>query len=65
MSPLLQATGIVTAVTPNALKVSLLVRDGDTAFGKARMRSAPALSSLPKVSLKKVPMLVLLNTDHS
>ena len=34
-------------------------------LGKAHTRSAPSLSSLPKVALETVPMFVRLNTDRA
>ena len=38
---------------------------GIVALGKAHTRSAPSLSSLPKVALETVPIFVWLNTDRS
>ena len=40
-------------------------QDGIAALGKAHTRSAPSLSSLPKVALETVPIFVWLNTDRS
>ena len=45
--------------------VSVSAQDGIVALGKAHMRSAPSLSSLPKVALETVPIFVWLNTDRS
>ena len=45
--------------------VSVSAQDGNVALGKAHARSAPPLSSFPKVALETVPMFVWLNTDHS
>ena len=45
--------------------VSVSAQDGIVVLRKAHMRSAPSLSSLPKVALKTVPMFVCLNTDRS
>ena len=48
-----------------SVSVSVSVQDGIVALGKAHTRSAPSLSSLPKVALETVPMFVWLNTDRS
>ena len=45
--------------------VSVSAQDGIVALGKAHTRSAPSLSSLPKVALKTVPIFIWLNTDRS
>ena len=45
--------------------VSVSAQDGNIALGKTHTRSAPSLSSLPKVVLRTVPLFVWLNTDHS
>ena len=45
--------------------VSVSAQDGIVALGKAHTRSAPSLSSLPKVALETVPIFVWLNTDRS
>ena len=54
---------------PEKMKVSVSVsvsaQDGIVALGKAHTRSAPSLSSLPKVALETVPIFVWLNTDRS
>ena len=47
------------------VSVSISAQDGIVALGKAHTRSAPSLSSLPKVALKTVPIFVWLNTDRS
>ena len=47
------------------LRVSVSAQDGIVALGKAHTRSAPSLSSLPKVALETVPIFVWLNTDRS
>ena len=47
------------------VSVSVSAQDGIVALGKAHTRSAPSLSSLPKVALETVPILVWMNTDHS
>ena len=48
-----------------SVSVSVSSQNGIVALGKAHTRSAPSLSSLPKVALKTVPMFVWLNTDRS
>ena len=45
--------------------VSVSAQDGIVALGKAHTRSAPSLSSLPKVTLETVPIFAWLNTDRS
>ena len=45
--------------------VSVSAQDGIVAHEKAHARSAPSLSSLPKVALETVPTFVWLNTDNS
>ena len=45
--------------------VSVSAQDGIVVLGKAHTRSAPSLSSLPKVALETVPIFVWLNTDRS
>ena len=45
--------------------VSVSAQDDIVVPGKAHTRSAPSLSSLPKVSLETVPIFFWLNTDHS
>ena len=47
------------------VSVSVSAQDGIVALGKAHTRSAPSLSSLPKVALETVPIFVWLNTDRS
>ena len=51
--------------TGNTVSVSVSAQDGIVALGKAHTRSAPSLSSLPKVALETVPIFVWLNTDRS
>ena len=48
-----------------SVSVSVSAQDGIVALGKAHTRSAPSLSSLPKVALETVPIFVWLNTDRS
>ena len=45
--------------------VSVSAQDGIVALRKANTRSAPSLSSLPKVALETVPIFAWLNTDRS
>ena len=45
--------------------VSVSAQDGIVAHGEPHARSAPSLSSLPKVALQTVPIFVWLNTDRS
>ena len=45
--------------------VSVSAQDGMVALGKAHARSAPSLSSLPKVSFETVPIFAWLNTDRT
>ena len=47
------------------VSVSVSAQDDIVALGKAHTRSAPSLSSLPKVALETVPIFVWLNTDRS
>ena len=47
------------------VSVSVSAQDGMVALGKAHARSAPSLSSLPKVAIKTVPIFAWLNTDRS
>ena len=47
------------------VSVSVSAQDGILALGKAHMRSAPSLSSLPKVALETVPIFAWLKTDRS
>ena len=47
-----------------SVSVSVSAQDGIVALGKAHTRSAPSLSSLPKVALETVPIFVWLNTDR-
>ena len=47
------------------VSVSVSAQGGIVALGKAYTRSAPSLSSLPKVALETVPIFVWLNTDRS
>ena len=42
--------------TPTTILVSVSAQDGIVALGKAHTRSAPSLSSLPKVALETVPV---------
>ena len=44
---------------------SVSTQDGIVALKKAHTRSAPSLSSLPKVALETAPMFAWLNTDRS
>ena len=44
---------------------SVSAQDGIVALGKAHTRSAPSLSSIPKVALEPVPIFAWLNTDRS
>ena len=46
-------------------KVSVSAQDGIIALGKAHTRSAPSLSSLPKLALETVPIFAWLNTNRS
>ena len=48
-----------------SVSVSVSAQDGIVALGKAHTRSAPSLSSLPKVALETVPIFVWLNTYRS
>ena len=48
-----------------AVSVSLSAQNGIVALGKAYTRSAPCLSSFPKVALETLPIFVSLNADHS
>ena len=48
-----------------SVSVSVSAQDGIVALAKAHTRSAPSLSSLPKVALETVPIFVWLNTDRS
>ena len=50
---------------PSLASVSVSAQHGIVALGKAHTRSAPSLSSLPKVALEIVPIFALLNTDRS
>ena len=50
---------------PDSVSVSVSAQDGIVALGQAHTRSAPSLSSLPKVALETVPIFVWLNTDRS
>ena len=52
-------------ITITTVSVSVSAQDGIVALGKAHTRSAPSLSSLPKVALETVPIFVWLNTDRS
>ena len=54
-----------TCPQANTVSVSVSAQDGIVALGKAHTRSAPSLSSLPKVALETVPIFVWLNTDRS
>ena len=49
----------------SSVSVSVSAQDGIVVLGKAHTRSAPSLSSLPKVALETVPIFVWLNTDRS
>ena len=44
---------------------SVSAQDGIVALGKAHTRSAPSLSSLPKVTPETVPIFAWLNIDRS
>ena len=57
------ASTIGSWLLPDSVSVS--AQDGIVALGKAHTRSAPFLSSLPKVALETVPIFVWLNTDRS
>ena len=57
--------GTVQVPLPVKVSVSVSAQDGILALGKAHTRSAPSLSSLPKVALEKVPIFAWLNTDRS
>ena len=48
-----------------SVSVSVSAQDGIVALRKANTRSAPSLSSLPKVALETVPIFAWLNTDRS
>ena len=52
------------AVEVVAAAVSVSAQDGIVALGKTHTRSAPSLSSLPKVALETVPIFAWLNTDQ-
>ena len=60
-----QAEKNTTCPQANTVSVSVSAQDGIVALGKAHTRSAPSLSSLPKVALETVPIFVWLNTDRS
>ena len=45
--------------------ISVSAQDGIVPLGKVHTRSAPSLSSLPKVARERVPIFVWLNTDRS
>ena len=49
----------------NSVSVSVSAQDGIVALGKAHTRSAPPLSSLPKVACETVSTFTWLNTDRS
>ena len=51
--------------SPLPVSVSVSAQNGIVALGKAHTRSAPALSSLPKIALETVPVFVWLNSDRS
>ena len=55
----------ILRVTVSFSSVSVSAQDGIGALGKAHTRSAPSLSSLPKVALETVPIFAWLNTDRS
>ena len=55
----------VTLTLNQPVSVSVSAQDGIVALGKAHTRSAPSLSSLPKVALETVPIFAWLNTDRS
>ena len=57
--------GQLSVRTGLGVSVSVSAQDGIVALGKAHTRSAPSLSSLPKVALETVPIFVWLNTDRS
>ena len=56
---------VVGCVLNNPVSVSVSAQDGIVALRKAHTRSAPSLSSLPKVALETVPIFAWLNTDRS
>ena len=58
-------TGLKINRKKTSVSVSVSAQDGIVALGKAHTRSAPSLSSLPKVALETVPIFVWLNTDRS
>ena len=68
-----QCTGVKTKLWWTDVKtevwctvsVSPSAQDGIAPLGKAHTRSAPSLSSLPKVAFETVPIFVWLNTDRS
>ena len=49
----------------SSVSVSVSAQDGIVALRKANTRSAPSLSSLPKVALETVPIFAWLNTYRS
>ena len=55
---------VMANVQVGAVSVSVSAHDGIVALGKAHTRSAPSLSSLPKVALETVPVFAWLNTDR-
>ena len=48
-----------------SVSVSVSAQDGVIALGKTHTRSAPSLSSLPKVALKTVPIIIYLVEHRS
>ena len=58
--------GIIPAFAVDlfSFQFSVSFQDSIIALGKAHTRSAPSLSSLPKVAIETVPIFVWLNTDR-
>ena len=56
---------LVISHISTAVLVSVSAQGSIVELGKVHKRSAPSLSSLPKVALKTVPIFVWLNTDRS
>ena len=63
LNPLIQVFRGVLLLCGHWVSVSVSAQDGIVALGKAHTRSAPSLSSLPKVALETVPIFAWLNTD--
>ena len=58
-------TSVSVSLSSVSVSLSLSAQGGIVALGKAHTRSAPSLSSLPKVALLTEPIFVWLNTDRS